>query len=181
MSWHPDRGMSHVHVWENSQAGEAASANKPVKVRMSLTHVRAIGGCFRRNGWKRGTFAAYKFGVVSRSHRVVLYRYWLFLKIRKNTTKRVTKRVIFFPSFLFSSFLLFFSFLFFTPQLRHMEVPGPGVESEPQLQAYTTATSTPDLSCICDLGHSLQQCWILNPLSKARDQIHILTDIRLGS
>ena len=27
-----------------------------------------------------------------------------------------------------------------------------------------------DPSCICDLHHSSQQCWILNPLSKARDQ-----------
>ena len=29
---------------------------------------------------------------------------------------------------------------------RHMEVPRLGVESEQQLQAYTTATATPDLS-----------------------------------
>ena len=35
--------------------------------------------------------------------------------------------------------------------LRHMEVPRLVVESEPQLRAYTTATVTPDLSCICDL------------------------------
>ena len=26
-----------------------------------------------------------------------------------------------------------------------------------------------DPSCICDLHHSSQQCWILNPLSEARD------------
>ena len=32
-----------------------------------------------------------------------------------------------------------------------MEVPGLGVGSELQLPAYTTATATPDLSCICDL------------------------------
>ena len=37
-----------------------------------------------------------------------------------------------------------------------------------QLPAYTTAT-TPDPSLICGLYHSLLQCWILNPLSKARD------------
>ena len=43
-------------------------------------------------------------------------------------------------------------------------------------EAYATATATPDLSCTCDLCHSLQQCWILNPLSKARDQNHILRD-----
>ena len=37
-----------------------------------------------------------------------------------------------------------------------------------------TATATPNLSCIYDLHRSLQQCWILNPLSEARDQTWIL-------
>ena len=50
-----------------------------------------------------------------------------------------------------------------------MEVPRLGDESELQLGAYPTATATPDLSCICDLHHSLQQRQILKPLSKARD------------
>jgi len=53
-----------------------------------------------------------------------------------------------------------------------MEVPRLGVESELQLLAFATATATPDASCICDL----QQCRILNPLSEARDQTHILID-----
>ena len=57
-----------------------------------------------------------------------------------------------------------------------MEVPRLGVESELQLPVYTTATETPDLSCICDLSHSSQQCWIPNPLSEVRDQTHILMD-----
>ena len=35
--------------------------------------------------------------------------------------------------------------------------------------AYTTATATPDLSHIYGLCHSLQQRYILNPLSEARD------------
>ena len=48
------------------------------------------------------------------------------------------------------------------------------VELELQLQAY--ATATPDLSCTCDLGHSLRQCWILNSGSEARDQTCILMD-----
>ena len=34
---------------------------------------------------------------------------------------------------------------------------------------YTTTLATLDLSHICDLGHSLWQCQILNSLSKARD------------
>ena len=32
------------------------------------------------------------------------------------------------------------------------------------------------LSHIYNLHHSSQQCWILNPLSEARDQIHMLMD-----
>ena len=65
------------------------------------------------------------------------------------------------PFFFFSCFL--------GPHLQHMEVPRLGVKSELQLLAYATATATADPSCICDLYHSLRQCWILNPLSEARD------------
>ena len=54
--------------------------------------------------------------------------------------------------------------------MQHMEVPRLGVESELQLPAYTIATATRDPSCVCDLHHSSWQCWILNPLSEARDQ-----------
>ena len=45
--------------------------------------------------------------------------------------------------------------------LQHMEVPRLGVESEWQLPAYTTATATPGLSCVCALHHSSWQRWIL--------------------
>ena len=55
--------------------------------------------------------------------------------------------------------------------LRHMEVTRLGVELLP---AY--ATAMPDLSCICDLHHSLWQCWILNSLNEARDPTHTLMD-----
>jgi len=51
-----------------------------------------------------------------------------------------------------------------------MEVPRLGVELELLLPAYTTATATPDPRCIFNLYHSSRQRWILNPLSKARDQ-----------
>ena len=52
-----------------------------------------------------------------------------------------------------------------------MEVPRLGVELEQQLlAAYTEATAKQDLNRVCDLHHSLQQCWILNLLSKARDR-----------
>ena len=50
-----------------------------------------------------------------------------------------------------------------------------------QMEAYHTATTTLDLSHICDLCCSLQQHWIFNPLSEVRDWTHILTDIMLGS
>ena len=45
-----------------------------------------------------------------------------------------------------------------------------------QLPAYATATATPDLTCSCNLHHSSQQCWNLNPLSKVWDQSRILMD-----
>ena len=50
-----------------------------------------------------------------------------------------------------------------------MKAPRLGVKLELQLPTYTTAIAMPDLSRVCDLHHSSQQCWILNPLSKARD------------
>ena len=55
-----------------------------------------------------------------------------------------------------------------------MEVSKLGVELGLQLPAYTTTTATKDLSHVCDLHHSSLHCQIPNPLSKARDQTHIL-------
>ena len=57
-----------------------------------------------------------------------------------------------------------------------MEVPKVGVESELQLQVYTTATATGDLSHVCNLYHRSQQCRISDPLNKARNQTCILMD-----
>ena len=75
---------------------------------------------------------------------------------------------------------LFFVFSSFGPRLQHMEVPKLGLELELQLPAYTTATAAatamPDPSRACDLHHSSRQCWILNPLSRARDRTHVLMD-----
>ena len=59
-----------------------------------------------------------------------------------------------------------------------MQVPRLGVESEQQLPAYATATAMWDPSHVCDLHHSSLQGQILNPLSKSRDQTHILMGIR---
>ena len=65
------------------------------------------------------------------------------------------------------------------------------VKSELQLPAYPTEwcrnsvsyrnPGMQDLSCICDLCCSLQQCWILNPLRKARDRTCILMETMSGS
>ena len=57
----------------------------------------------------------------------------------------------------------------------HTEVLRLGVESELQLLAYITATTTLDPSHGHDLYCSSQQPQILNPLSKARDRTRILT------
>ena len=70
----------------------------------------------------------------------------------------------------------FVLFCFLGPHPRHMEVPRLGVELELQLLACTTATAEPDPSLVYDLHHSLWQRRIDNPLSKARDQTHILMD-----
>ena len=55
-------------------------------------------------------------------------------------------------------FRFFVFFCFLGPHLRHIEVPRLGVELEPQLLAYVTATVMPDLSRVCYLHHSSQQC-----------------------
>ena len=68
--------------------------------------------------------------------------------------------------------IFFFRFLGLHPQ--HIEVPRLGVELQLQLLAYATATATKDLSHFCDLHHSSQWHQILNPLSKARNQTHII-------
>ena len=57
-----------------------------------------------------------------------------------------------------------------------MEVPRLGVELEPKLLAYATVTAMRDPSHVFNLHHNSQQCWILNPLSKARDQTPVLMD-----
>ena len=60
-----------------------------------------------------------------------------------------------------------------------MEIPRLGVESELQLLAYAITIATWYLSHICGLHHSSQQYQILNLLSEARDQSHILMNLSL--
>ena len=75
----------------------------------------------------------------------------------------------------------FFFFVFLGPHLCQMEVLWLEVTPELQLLVYTTATATQDLTHVCDLRHSSQQCQILNPLSKARDWTCVLMDTMSGS
>ena len=83
-------------------------------------------------------------------------------------------KTISFLSFFFKIFYLFWRGAGAHP--GHVEVPRLGEELELQLPAYATATATLDHSHICDLHHSLWQPRVLNPLSGARDRIHILMD-----
>ena len=78
--------------------------------------------------------------------------------------------------FLVFCFFVCLFLVFLGPYPWHMEVPWLGVKSELQLLVYTTATATPDPSCICSLHHSSQPRWILNPLSKVRGQTCVLMD-----
>ena len=57
-----------------------------------------------------------------------------------------------------------------------MEVPRLGVQLELLPMAYTTATAMQDLSRICNLHNSSQQCQILNLLNEARDRTCVLMD-----
>ena len=57
-----------------------------------------------------------------------------------------------------------------------MDVLRPGVKLELQLPAYATVTATQGQSHICNLHHSLWQRQILNQMSEARDQTHVLMD-----
>ena len=60
--------------------------------------------------------------------------------------------------------------------MQHMEVPRLGAELELQLPAYRTVTARQDPRHVCNLHHGSRQCRILNPLSEARDQTHVLMD-----
>ena len=63
------------------------------------------------------------------------------------------------------AFLYLYLFYFLGLHSRHMEH-----------LVYTTATATPDLSCICNLHHSSPQHQIPNPLSQAWAPTCILMD-----
>ena len=100
------------------------------------------------------------------------------MKIFKERSCFQSKALRFWASYIliFFFFFSFFVFCFSGPYLQHTEVSRLGVKSELQLPAYTTATATQDQSCIFNLNHSLGQCQIPDPLSKARNWTFILMD-----
>ena len=54
---------------------------------------------------------------------------------------------------------------------------GIGAAAASLCHSHSNARSKPNLN----LHHSLQQCWLLNPLTEARDQTFILTETMSGS
>ena len=72
--------------------------------------------------------------------------------------------------------ILFYFLLFRAAPVAHGSSPASSSKLELQLQAYTTAWAMRDLSCVCDLHHSSQQCQISDPQSEVKDQTHILMD-----
>ena len=73
----------------------------------------------------------------------------------------------------FSFSFYYYYFLSFWHLLGHSRgtwrFPGQGSNRSCSCQAYATATPTQDPIHVCNLHHSSQQRWILNPLSEARD------------
>ena len=74
---------------------------------------------------------------------------------------------------------LTFNFLFIPTPIAYGSSQARG-QIRAAAEAHTTATTPPNLSCICDLCCSLQQHQILNPMSKTRDQTHIFTETTSG-
>ena len=82
-------------------------------------------------------------------------------------------------NFLLRPFLLFFLFLFRATPVAYGSSQARGWIGA-AVEAYTTAAATPNLSHTCKIYYTFQQPQIPNPLSKARDQIHIPTETTLG-
>ena len=81
-------------------------------------------------------------------------------------------------SFYYLFILIFFIFYFLL--FRAITVVYGGSQTRGRIGAVATGLRHShrmrDPSHVCDLHHSSWQCWILNALSKARDQAHILMD-----
>ena len=78
-----------------------------------------------------------------------------------------------YPIVYICNILFIFFFLFMATRGAYGNSQARG-QIELKLPTYTTATATQDPSFICNLRHSLRQCWILDPQTEAKDQTHIL-------
>ena len=78
----------------------------------------------------------------------------------------------------FDLFLYLFIYLFSLFRVVHATCGGSWARGQigAAAAALHHAPATPDPSHVCDLHHNAQQRQILNSLSKARDQTHILMD-----
>ena len=88
------------------------------------------------------------------------------------------KELGFFFFFLAFLFILFYFFGFLGPHPWHMEIPRLGVQFIRATAAslYNNHSNVGSKPCLQTTPHSSQQCQILNLLSEARDQTHILMD-----
>ena len=111
----------------------------------------------------------------------VQFFYWVWFRNSQESDtkfwswKLISRRKL--PSDLYISLFsfLFFFFLFTATPVAYGSSQARG-QIGAAAEAYVTVTATLDPSCICNLHHSLCQLQILNTLSKARDQTHILTE-----
>ena len=69
---------------------------------------------------------------------------------------------------IFFIFFIFYFYFFLGLHLQHVAVSSLGIKSEPQQRGIWPSMQP--------IYHSSQQCQILNSLSEARDQTHILMD-----
>ena len=85
--------------------------------------------------------------------------------------------ILFCPFFLQSALLLFFFFFLFraTP-MAYGSSKSRGAVGAAAAGHITATAMLWDLSHVCDLHHSSRQHWILNPLSKAKNQTQVLVD-----
>lgn len=81
--------------------------------------------------------------------------------------------------FPFDLHFLFFVFLGRTHGIWKFYEEAKGRNGGCEPLAYAATTAMPHLCRICDLRYSSWQCWILKPLSKARDRTLILMDTTL--
>ena len=74
---------------------------------------------------------------------------------------------ILFYFILFYFILFYFILLFRAAPVAYGGSQTRGLIGATAARLYTTATTMPDPSCVCDINHSSRQCRILNPLSEA--------------